>query len=146
MHRRELLGVLGAGTAGLVACGSASAALTGNAQQPHDEHIKTIAECAKICNQASHHCLEEMGKGSSHNELHVKSHAATMDCQEFCRVTAALMARSSSMAKYAHRACAEACRECATACEGHQDEIMKACVQACRECEKVCRQMSESAA
>ncbi len=96
MDRRELLGVLGAGTAGLIACGGVSAAVTGNAQQQHDEHIKTIDECAKVCNQASHHCLEEMSKGGSHNELHAKSHAATIDCQEFCRVTAALMARSSS--------------------------------------------------
>jgi hypothetical protein len=48
------------------------------------------------------------------------------------------------MAKYAHAACADACRDCAMACEGHQDEIMKACVIACRNCEKVCRQMAGS--
>ena len=63
-----------------------------------------------------------------------------MDCQAFCVLTATLVARSSPMARYAHQACADACRDCAAACEGHQDEIMKECVTACRECEKVCRQ------
>ena len=58
------------------------------------------------------------------------------------RLTATLMARSSPYAKYAHRACADACRDCAAACEGQQDEIMKECVKACRDCEKVCRQMA----
>ncbi len=144
MDRRELLGILGAGTAGLVAWGGAAGA--DDKVHQHDDHIKTIGECAKVCNQAAHHCLTEMSKGSSHAGLHAKAHEATMDCQEFCRVTAALMARTSPMAKYAHRACADACRDCAAACGGHQDEIMTACVQACRECEKVCRQMAEGAA
>ena len=71
-----------------------------------------------------------------------KAHEAAMDCQAFYALTATLTARSSPMAKYAHGACADACRDCAAACEGHQDEIMKECVKACRDCEKLCRQMA----
>ncbi len=119
MDRRELLSVLGAGAAGLVAMsgGTANAATEG----PHDGHIKTIGECAKVCNEAAHHCLTELKKGGgAHAEHHAKSHEAAMDCQEFCTLTATLMARSSPMAKYAHQACSDACRDCAAACEGQQ--------------------------
>ena len=142
MDRRELLGVLGAGAASLVA-------LSGNARaeregHEHDEHIRIMGECAKLCNEAAHHCLGEATKGGSHAEHHAKSLAATIDCQGFCVLTAALMARSSPMAKYAHHACADACRDCAAACEGQQAEIMKECVKACHDCEKVCRQMAGS--
>ena len=141
MERRELLGILGAGAAGLVAMsgGTANAAPEG----PHDGHIKTIGECAKVCNEAAHHCLSELKKGGgAHAEHHAKSHEAAMDCQEFCTLAATLTARSSPMAKYAHQACADACRDCAAACEGQQDAIMKECVKACRDCEKVCRSMA----
>jgi hypothetical protein len=139
MVRRELLGVLSAGAAGLAVLGGASA--RADEGHEHDGHIKTLNECAKVCNEASHHCLGEVKKGGPHAEHHAKAHEAAMDCQAFCTLTAALMARSSPMAKYAHAACADACRDCAAACEGHQDAIMKECVQACHDCEKVCRPM-----
>jgi hypothetical protein len=139
MVRRELLGVLSAGAAGLVALGGATA--RGDEGHEHDGHIKILNECGKVCNEASRHCLGEVKKGGPHAEHHAKAHEAAMDCQAFCTLTAALMARSSPMAKYAHAACADACRDCAVACEGHQDAIMKECVQACHDCEKVCRPM-----
>jgi len=107
----------------------------------HDEHIRTLDNCAKVCNESAHHCLEQAKKGGPHAEHHAKSHEAAMDCQAFCTLTAALMARSSPMAAYAHPACADACRDCAAACEGHTEDIMKECVKACRDCEKMCRQM-----
>jgi len=141
MDRRELLGVLGAGAAGMVAMGGTARA---DHEGHHHEHIKTIGECARVCNEAAHHCLEQLCKGGPHAELHAKAHEATMDCQAFCTLTAALMARSSPMAKYAHMSCAEACRDCAAACEGHEDAYMKECVRACKACEKVCREMGGS--
>ena len=142
MDRRKMLGVLGAGTAGLVAVSGGAA--RADHEHDHEGHIKTMGECAKLCNEAGHHCLTELKKGGPHAELHAKSHEAVMDCQAFCTLAAALMARSSPMAKYAHAACADACRDCAAACEGQTAEIMKACVKACRECEQVCRQMTGS--
>ena len=141
MDRRNMLGVLAAGATGLVAMSGSEA----HAAHEHDGHLKILGECAKLCNEAAHHCLEQLKKGSgAHAEHHAKSHEAAMDCQSFCTLTAALMARMSPMAAYAHRACAEACKDCAAACEGHQDEIMKECVKACQDCEKMCRQMSVS--
>jgi hypothetical protein len=143
MDRREMLGVLSAGAAGLVTLTGSNAHAAHEAHE-HDEHIKIMGECAKTCNEAAHHCLGETAKGGPHAEHHAKSLEATIDCQGFCTLTAALMARNSPMAKYAHQACADACRDCAAACEGQTAEIMIECVKACRDCEKVCRQMSGS--
>ncbi len=147
MDRRELLSVLGAGAAGLLAVGGGSARAQhehDHEHHQHDDHIETIGRCAKVCNEATHHCLDELRKGGPHAEHHAKAHEAAMDCQAFCVLTATLMARHSPMAKYAHPACADACRDCAAACEGHQDEMMKECVQACRDCEKLCRSMASA--
>ena len=141
MDRRELLGVLGAGAAGLVAVGGGTARAAHEGHE-HDGHIKTLGECAKVCNEAAHHCLDQLKKGGPHADHHAKSHEAAMDCQEFCTLAATLTARSSPMAKYAHQACADACRDCAAACEGQTEDIMKDCVKACRDCEKVCRSMA----
>ena len=140
MDRRELLSVLGAGAAGLVAMsGSVVRAEQEQEHHQHDDHIKTIGRCAMVCNEAAHHCLDQLKKGGPHAEYHAKAHEATMDCQAFCVLTASLVARSSPMAKYAHGACADACRDCAAACEGQQDQVMRECVEACGTCEKVCR-------
>ena len=115
MDRRELLGVLSAGAAGLVALsgGQARADLDG----PHDDPIKTLGECAKICDEAAHHCLDELRKGGKHAEDHAKAHEAAMDCRAFCVLAATLMARKSPMARYAHMGAVAACRECAEACD-----------------------------
>ena len=140
MDRRGLLGVV-AGAAGLMTIGGSEV----RAANDHDEHLKILGECFKVCNEAARHCLDSLKKGGPHAEQHAKSHEAAMDCQSFCALTAELMARSSSMAAYAHRACADACRDCATACESHQAEIMTQCVKVCRDCEKVCREMMNAA-
>ena len=145
MDRRELLSVLGAGAAGLVAFGGGEARAAGQSDE-HEEHIKTIGRCALECNEAAHHCLEELKKGGPHAAHHAKSHEASMDCQAFCVLTATMSARSSPMAKYAHAACADACRDCAAACAGHDAKVMTDCVQACLACEKICRSMSSVAA
>jgi hypothetical protein len=142
-----MLGILSAGAAGIVAVGGGAAAAdqashAGHASHEHDGHIKILGHCIKVCNEAAHHCLQELSKGGSHAMEHVKSHEAAMDCQAFCVLTATLMARCSEMGKYAHRACADACRDCASACEGQRAEIMQECVKACRECEAMCRKMS----
>ena len=143
MDRRELLGVLGAGAAGLAGLGGGEA--HAGHEGPHDDPIKALGECAKVCYEAAQHCLEQLRKDAQHAEHHAKAHEAAMDCQAFCVLTATLMARRSRMTKYAHPACAEACRNCAEACEGLADEIARHCSNVCLDCEKMCRQMAGGA-
>ena len=140
MDRRQLLGVLSASAAGLVALGGGQA--LADLEEPYDDPIKTLGECAKICDEAANHCLDELRKGGKHAEAHAKTHEAVMDCQAFCVLTATLMARKSPMAKYAHLGSVAACRDCAAACEDCQHSIMKECAKLCRECEKYCSRMA----
>jgi hypothetical protein len=141
MDRRQLLDLVGGGTASLL-LSSARVARADNQDEKMNEHIKTIGECARACNEAAHHCLERLKEESLRNrEHHAKAHELTIDCQAFCVLTASLAARSSPLAKYAHEACAEACRCCAEECEKGQGEVMKACAEKCRDCERVCKQM-----
>ena len=143
MDRRQLLGVLSASAAGLVALGGGQA--LADLEEPYDDPIKTLGECAKICDEAANHCLDELRKGGKHAEAHAKTHEAVMDCQAFCVLTATLMARKSPMAKYAHQGAVAACRKCAVACEACRDGIMKECAILCRVCEKICHQIVVSA-
>jgi hypothetical protein len=143
IDRREMLGMFGgAGLVGLATAGAARAQDHAHAAGGHAEHLRTIAECARICNETAHHCLDELRAGRGDREKHALAHQMTMDCQAFCVLAGTLMARSSPLEAPAHAACAEACRLCAEACEGG-DEVMKACAEACRKCEEACRSMAK---
>ena len=105
MDRGELLVVLRARYAAL-------------AGHEHDGHAGALGDCARACDEAAHHCLDRSEGGGSHAGHYARAHEALMDCQAFCMLTAALMARSSPAVTYANRVCAEVCRNCAAACEG----------------------------
>ncbi|MDG3003671.1 four-helix bundle copper-binding protein [Paludisphaera mucosa] len=140
MVRRELLTVMGAGAAGLMMTGSARADDQDEKKKEHHAHMKTMGECAMICDMTSAHCLMELGKDATENrDLHAKVAAITNDCQTFCVQAVTLMARHSLLAMHAHKACADACRDCAAACDKGQGEMMKKCAEICRECERACR-------
>ncbi|MDR3621096.1 MAG: four-helix bundle copper-binding protein [Paludisphaera borealis] len=149
MERRELLGMLGVGAAGLLMSGSAKGAPgdSDEEKQARHEHLEKMGKCALVCNATAHHCLEQLKKeGSENREVHAKALEMTNDCQSFCVQAATLMARHSPLAMYAHQACADACRDCAAACEKGQDEVMKKCAEACRACEQACRACCAKAA
>jgi len=145
MDRRELLGWMGMGAAGLFVASGSEAQAQEHEGHKHEEHLKILGECIRACNEAAHHCLEHLKKeGGENREHHAKAHELTMDCQAFCVLAATLTARSSPLALYAHQACTEACRCCADECANGHGEIMKDCATRCRECEQACRSMSKS--
>jgi hypothetical protein len=145
MDRRELLGWIGTGAAGLFVAGGNEGKAQEHAPSKRDEHMKILGACIRACNEASHHCLEHLKTGTGeHREHHAMAHELTMDCQAFCVLAATLMARFSPLARFAHQACAEACGCCAQECEKGQGEIMKDCATKCRECEQACRAMFKS--
>lgn len=142
MDRRELLGLMGAGAAGLVAMGGGVA--RADHDHEHHEHLKTLNECETICGRAAHHCLEQLRQGGQDAEAHALAHELAMDCQATCSLATDLTARGSKVDHYVHGACAEVCAQCAAACEqAGGAEIMTECARICREAEKVCRQMHQ---
>jgi len=155
MDRRKLLGVLGAGATGVMAAGGTAQAQDQN-QDPftyrsqldktHVRCLDACTACSAVCNEASHHCLMELEKGTTHKEHHAQTHHLTMDCAAMCGVSVTLIARQSPLMAEQCNACAEACRRCAEACEkNHADaQIMKDCARICRECERSCREMARA--
>lgn len=144
MDRRDMLGVLGAGAAGLVALGG-----TARAQQhEHAGHSKALDDCRDLCGRAADHCLDQLRKGgqnAQNAELGARAHELTMDCQQFCSLATDLTSRGSPVAHHAHAACAEVSRACAEACEKMTgDKLMQDCARACREAEKHCREMAKA--
>jgi hypothetical protein len=133
MNRREILGLAGIGMTGL-SLGAVSAA----AQHPH-HHDKLHGECLKacdtaatVCNETFHHCFHKVKDG--HPEHHEIA-TITIDCQEFCKLSAELLARESPLIITALTACAESCKLTALACSKHDDPQMKECADACKKCE-----------
>ncbi|MGP0064800.1 MAG: four-helix bundle copper-binding protein [Isosphaeraceae bacterium] len=150
--RRELLGVLGTGAAGLAfltnrseAAGQAPASKDAHAGHDprHAEIMKECDEacghCEAACNLAFHHCITQAAAGKVE---HAKMAQLVVDCAAFCTLSAAMIARHSSLMMESCRACAEACRRCAEECGSvANDDTMKACAIACRKCEESCRNM-----
>jgi len=152
VDRRELLGALGAGAVGMATFSRGATAVADedphrHRDKMHEDCMKACGECAKACNETAAHCLDQLteGSGSGDRKVHAQVHKMTMDCQEFCVLSATLIARGSDMMHFACEACADACRMCAEACDKHPaSEMVKACATACRTCERTCRDMVKS--
>jgi hypothetical protein len=143
MDRRDLFGVLGVGAAGLIAASGREA----RAQQHphhhdpvHGECLKACLRCAEVCNETFHYSFGHLKDG--HRE-HAEVASLTVDCQEFCNLSAAMLARESTMLGHACAACAEVCKACAEECKKHDDKQLKECIEACVACEKSCRTMAQ---
>jgi hypothetical protein len=147
--RREWLGVLGTGATGLALLTERSFAAVADepptAKEPHN-HAQMMKDCDEACghceatcNMAFHHCLTLAASGQTQ---HAKMAQLVIDCAAFCTLSAAMIARHSTLMAESCKACAEACRRCADACStAAEDEMMKKCVESCRRCEESCRNM-----
>ena len=111
-----------------------------------DHHKKHFEDCAKVCAECQveceknfHHCFKMVEGGKKE---HAKAMHLSVDCAEFCTLSAKLTARQSDLSVPACEACAKACDACAAECEKYPDmPEMKACAAKCRECAKSCREM-----
>jgi hypothetical protein len=146
MRRRELLGVLGAGTAGLAALSTAST----YAQAPHEKDaahrhdqtheacLKTCADCAKMCDETFHHCYMQVAEGKRD---HAKPLHLVSDCAGFCALSACMIAKHSPLMVHSCASCAEACKATAAEVEKFDSPEMKAAAKSLRTCEASCRDM-----
>jgi len=152
-NRRELLGVLGSGAAGVALLTNRSEAGEDQAVQIEDPHAghnprhaamlkecdEACGHCEATCNATFHHCVTQAAAGKAE---HARMAQMVIDCAAFCTLSAAMIARHSSLMVESCRACAEACRRCAEECgSSDADAMMKTCVAACKRCEESCRNM-----
>lgn len=105
----------------------------------HADCLKACQDCAAKCNESVHYCMDHLSQGKKD---HAACAALAMSCQEFCSLSAQLIARSCMLAPAACKACETACDACASECEKVKaDEQMIACAKACRQCAESCRMM-----
>jgi hypothetical protein len=155
-NRRDLLGVLGTGAAGLALLTNRSVAGDDQVAPAADDkhtrehgHAAMMKECAEACghceatcNETFHHCVAQAAAGKTE---HARMAQMVIDCAAFCNLSATMMARHSALMVESCRACGEACRHCAEHCSSSaSDEMMKKCVAACRKCEESCRKMVQA--
>ena len=141
MDRREVLGLLGAGTASLAVFGVGGAYAADTPEHrdhPHEACVKSCKDCATNCAEMCHHCVEQLAAGKKE---YAKAMQLIADCEAFCTLSASMMARMSPLMAYSCAACADACRDCAKECDQVGSAPMKECAERCRACEKSCRDM-----
>ena len=108
-----------------------------------DECAKVCADCQVACEKNFHHCFKMVEGGKKE---HAKAMHLSVDCAEFCTLSAKLTARKSELAAPACEACAKACDACAAECDKFADmPEMKACSEACKKCAASCREMAKMA-
>ncbi|MDB5352540.1 MAG: hypothetical protein JWN86_3787 [Planctomycetota bacterium] len=146
MKRREMLGALGAGAAGLAALSTATA----QAQQSrghdaphrhdkmHEDCLKACADCDKMCDETFHHCYMQVAEGKRD---HAKALHLVSDCAGFCSLSACMIAKHSPLMVHSCASCAEACRATAAEVEKFDAPEMKAAARSLRVCEASCRDM-----
>ncbi|MEW4569588.1 hypothetical protein AB1L88_17115 [Tautonia sp. JC769] len=144
MQRRDLLSTVGLGAAAAMTMGPRSARADEHEGQQHDhgDSVAIMEVCARACNDAARHCLDQLRKGAEKADYHATSVDVTTACQEFCLLSAQLMARHSELQTIAHEANARACDACAEVCEQSDAQVMKDCAEKCRECAEHCRKMA----
>lgn len=116
-------------------------------KDPHSDMMmscaKACSDCQRACDMCSAHCLALMTEGKSQ---HAKTMQLCNDCAALCAVSAQIVARHGPLLNVICAACADACNQCAKACEAQKDDAhMKHCAEQCRICEKACRTMTGQA-
>lgn len=147
MNRREMITVAGAAAAaGVLISGRNAVAAEDRAAHSakhrdpiHNDCLKACTDCRTVCNETAGHCLALTTSGKNEHAAAVE---LTLACEEFCGLSAKLIARRDLLMFTACEACAKACDACAAECEKiASDEQMAACAKSCRACAKTCRAM-----
>ncbi len=146
MDRRELLGALGATATGLLIATGTEARAQHEGHHEHGDIHKRCAEdcfdCAKMCNDAFHHCFKQVQAGKQN--YYAKAMHLCVDCGDVCSTAGKLVARMSPLMAHTCRACAECCNDCIVACEKLDDPEIKEFVATLRKCFKSCREMVQA--
>lgn len=144
LKRRELLGALGAGAAGLAMASTTSAAQQHEREaahrhdKTHEDCLKACSDCARMCDETFHHCYMQVAEGKRD---HAKPLHLLSDCAGFCSLSACMIAKHSPLMAHACASCAEACADTAAVVEKFDAPEMKAATKSLHTCEASCRAM-----
>ncbi|GGF21689.1 four-helix bundle copper-binding protein [Hymenobacter cavernae] len=109
-----------------------------NAFTPQNPNAQAILEALNRCINACENCISGC-LSEEHAQMMVRCIAYSRDCADYCRLTAAFIARRSEHAPHVIRECIEICQKCYLECSQHQDDHCKECAAACQACVEACR-------
>jgi len=140
MDRREMLGVLGAATAGLAVttAGREARAQHDDKDDIHRRCAEACTNCERACNHGFHHCYQQVEMGKKE---HAKSMHILVDCGDICGTAGKLVARMSPLMVHTCQACAECCEDTIETVEKLHDSAMNGTLESLRSCAKTCREM-----
>jgi NAD-dependent dihydropyrimidine dehydrogenase PreA subunit len=146
LKRREILGALGTGAAGLALFARNTDAAAGQSGTDDPKHAgmkhsccDACGECAQACNKAFHISVELASAGKPR---YARMAQTVADCAAFCALSAQMISRNSVLMTLSCQACADACQRCGQECETFDTDLdMKICLDACKRCEESCRNM-----
>jgi hypothetical protein len=144
MDRREMLGMLGVGAAGLAVLSGREAVAQESSSKldsVHKECLEACSDCAKACDMAFHHCVMQVAEGKRD---HAKPIQYFADCAGFCGLSACNIAKHSPLMAYSCDACGDACKATLAVVSKFDSEEMKAATKALIRCEKSCTAMVEA--
>ncbi len=99
--------------------------------------LDECTRCHQVCLTGSGHVLRKGGDLADAHHIRLLS-----DCVELCETNSNFMLRGSPFAKRTAVLCAVICRECADELDGSDDPVIQRCADACRECAVACEAVS----
>lgn len=142
MKRRDVLGALTAGTAGLMAMTGETLAAQQSGGHDHgkmmDSCLEACAHCAKVCDETFAHFYNLVSEGKKE---HAKAMRLAGDCAAFCGLSACMIARHSPLMANSCQACADSCETTIEALAKFDTEQAKKAVKALKDCQSSCREM-----
>lgn len=103
-------------------------------QQMHTKTMKSLQDCAMMCEQMCTLLLEKADVASRNIQLRL-----LRDCADICDLCMKYIARHSMYAKSLCHFCSYICEACGNECLKHADHESRMCGQMCLECAKDCR-------
>lgn len=103
-----------------------------------------LRACVQACYACAEACDECANAGMREGDAARLVDAVRLDlaCADFCRFTAAQLARRVPLSREIAALCAKACEACAAECDRHDDECCRRSAAACHRCAMVCRRVA----
>ena len=104
---------------------------------PHPKLLKTLQECAAICENMTTMVLKKPDLNLRVNQLRL-----LQDCADICDLTEDYVARQSHFSRAIADDCANICDVCGTECARFPDMESQSCAQICFQCADECRKFT----
>ncbi len=104
--------------------------------QTEQDCIVALNACGAACLYCAAACVR-----SEDVKMMASCIAHDLECADFCRITAASIARGDAHSRAITALCANVCETCSAECGKHKADHCIACADSCGRCAAACRAM-----